>query len=285
MTSDNRDKDSEDHPKNKWYEHRPTKLTIAISGVVLYLLFVFVDVHEIWPSWPLFAVIAGIVASIAAIYLEAFAIEAISFPTFLMSSGGVRFAGVLIYFLVPRVTEPPIVGWLQPANDPAPPNGCDGISDAQRPKNRPLVILGTFGVYPAKSGSYTPMHIGSCAPITIEQGPLGVAISADIFSPAGHAVGHIRKDNGYEITGTQGLVVEKDLHTVVVHDAERNEVLYMRYVNPQAIHLRGIFSCPTQTIPDGALVIANAPSLTFPGHNTVGTGCDVAGRGNLLSVY
>lgn len=288
MSSDDGKENPKEGPKNKsqqanqgpvWSSVSRTQRIIAEAAVLaLYFLF---EAHSIWPESHGWALFQGAFGTCAVLAIEMPLMWCV--PTCFVIGVG----SAVAYSLLGPAMPPPTIGWLQPGNDPRPPNGCDKDQVAQSIKDRPLVILGTFGIFPAKTGSYAPMQIGSCEPITIEQGDLGAAISADIFSPAGHVVGHIRKDSGYEILGAKNLIVEKsgNLSTVVVHDAGRNELLYMRYVNPNTIQLRGIFSCPTQTIPDGKLVIAAAPSLTFPGHAIIRTGCDTVGTGKLISIY
>lgn len=127
MISDNCDENPKQHPKYEWPNHKPTKLTVAIAGLIIYGFFVLIDAHEIWPSWPLIAVGIGIPVTVAVLYLEAFVTDAISFDKFLKGSGVILVAGVLIYFFAPRnalVAPPPPIVVMVPV--PAPP-----ISGAQ----------------------------------------------------------------------------------------------------------------------------------------------------------
>jgi hypothetical protein len=118
MGRNNSDENPEQHSKNKWRNHKPSKVTKAIAGLIIYLLFVFIDAHEIWPSWPLLAVIGGVIASIAVLYLEAFAIEAISFDKFLIGSAVVTVLGGLIYLFAAR-NEPIAAPTLATPTPPA----------------------------------------------------------------------------------------------------------------------------------------------------------------------
>jgi hypothetical protein len=181
----------------------------------------------------------------------------------------------------PEPTIPPVVGWIQPANDPTPSNGCDRVPADRLPKGIPIIILGTNGFAPnAGASTYDALQIGTCMPIEISQESTGLAISADIFSTQGKLIGKLRK-NGYTVAGDKKLVVEKtgDLSTLVVHDEQGTELLYVRYVNSGAIRVRGVFSCPTPRLQ--TVVIANDRIVT-PGNNAFGGGCIAGGRIGML---
>jgi len=72
----------------------------------VYGLFNFLDVHELWPWSRGLAVFSGVLATVALLYMEAFATEAISFPNFLIGSGVIFVAGALIYMFAPQGTPP-----------------------------------------------------------------------------------------------------------------------------------------------------------------------------------
>ena len=196
MTSNNGEEDSQQHPKNKWHDHRPTKLTIAIAGLVIYGFFVFVDAHDIWPWWELAAVVSGVLVTIALLYLEAFVTEAISFRTFVRLSGIVFVGGVLIYLLAPQreqsapqprtpvsifvpvpIPAPPITvpqrprspedttipledseayGVLRPANIPTPPNACDRLPGAHLKPDAIKILIGNNVFVTNSFGVFTP---------------------------------------------------------------------------------------------------------------------------------
>jgi hypothetical protein len=70
MCADETEEDSEQHPKNKWYNHKPSVLWKAIAGLVVYGLFIFIDVKDFWPTSHLFAFIFGVIVTIALVYDE-----------------------------------------------------------------------------------------------------------------------------------------------------------------------------------------------------------------------
>lgn len=279
MCGDKTNENSEQHSQDKWYDHKPTKLTIAIATLIIYSLFVIVDAHDIWPWSRITALSVGVPATIAVLYAEAFATDAISFRAFLVCSAVVICGGPVIYFAIPQPASEapqPTIGWLQPANEPTPDNGCGSVPV-------PILVLGDTGFIPKslKEG-FTVLQIGSCTPTTIQQGPYGIAVSTDLYSKKGEFIGTLR-NNGYTVTGDKKLIVERsgDLSTLVVHDPDGVELLYVRYLNPSAIQLRGIFACPTPRLT--GLVVTNdkimASSRGFLSHGcmagSTGTGIRV----------
>jgi hypothetical protein len=151
-------------------------------------------------------------------------------------------------------------GWLQYANEPTPPNGCDGSGISP---DRTLLILGDTGYAFDTShppGKSTAVQIGACSLLSIGVGDNGAIIDADIYSVAGELIGSIR-DNGWEVSNTRHLTIEKmgDLSGIVVHDENGVELLYVRYFSHDTFKVRGIFTCPsprldTITITDKAIV-------------------------------
>ena len=161
-------------------------------------------------------------------------------------------AGVFFWFVAAQIlngiigpiTElppQPTIGWLQPANEPTPSNACGSAL------SRPTILIGDNALVPKNPETPFPaVKIGACPPVTIQRGPNGIVLNAVLYFRSGEPIGTIR-DNGYVVTGEKRLIVEKsgDLSTLVIHDAEGQELLYARYLNPTTIRLRGIFACPT----------------------------------------
>jgi hypothetical protein len=140
--------------------------------------------------------------------------------------------------------------------------------------------MGDTAFAPIALGDAAAIKIGDCAPVSVQQGPNGIKISADIYSRQGELIGQIQ-DNGYSVSGSESLVVEKsgDLSALVVHDAQRTELLYVRYLNPQAIRLRGILSCP---IPRLITVVITDSGLIAPGNNIFRQSCLSGANGMMI---
>jgi hypothetical protein len=258
MSDDQTNENAESHPAKKWYDHKPTALTKAIAAIIVYSLFIFFDIHELWPWSKIAAIIVGVIVSVALLYYEAFAAEAINFPTFVIASVAITFGGIAVYFFVPmsppsptptptvqRTAPPapmptPTVGWLQPANEPTPENGC-----SRHGNDSPVVIMGDNGVMLGDVRKATALKVGNCPLVGLQITDNGASIDATIYDAGGRKIGEI-ENNRFSIPPADGLVIEKsgDLSTLVVHDGANQEVLYARYLNKNAFRIRGIFSCP-----------------------------------------
>jgi hypothetical protein len=164
---------------------------------------------------------------------------------------------------------PPHIGWLQPANDPTPPNGCDGVPEQYLPKDRVLIVLGNsaFAVVPKERPSSPILTLGNCPLLSETLGPNGLAISADLYDQQGQHVGTIR-DNGYKVSGDSNYITQMsgDLSTLWVHSKDGTELLYVRYLNPKAIRVRGEFACPKPRL--RTIEITNE-KLTLPNNNII----------------
>jgi hypothetical protein len=137
----------------------------------------------------------------------------------------------------------PTIGWLQAANEPIPQNGCGN------PGIGVLMVFGDNGVVLSGSVSAkksTALELGNCALLSIRAGENGALIDAMIYDRAGKTLAQII-DNRFSIPVENALTIEKsgDLSTLVVHDAQGREMLYVRYLNRKTFRVRGIFSCPT----------------------------------------
>jgi hypothetical protein len=263
MTSDNRDKNSEQHSKYKWRDHKPTKLTIALAGVVIYMFFISADAHEFWPSWPLFAVTSGVLVSIAALYLEAFVIEGITFDYFLIGSAICVVAGVLVYVFVPRnaplvppqivvnVSPPPpasppqpdveVIGTLQPGNELAPAGAC--AANPADP-NSWVLLIGTAGIIFNGPIDFPFLTVGNCPVLTISRDSSGVSVSADLFDDGGRLIATIKNNEFHAISGTSTRVErDHDLSKLVIMQGQQ-ELLFVNYLNKSTVRVRGVFGCP-----------------------------------------
>ena len=259
MTSNNADEDSEHHAQDKWYNHRPTKLTIAIAGLVVYVFFVLFDVHDTWPWSPLAAVCIGVPVTIAALYLEVFATEAISFHIFLISSMVVLIAGIIVYLFAPWSGPPEVevIGTLQPGNDPTPPNSCDHAPAGAVAPEALKILIASNGYFRNGFGKIIAIEIGkdpnACQVLTMERTPVGIAVGAELYGEKGQLIARIRNGEFHAISGEHSYVERQgDLSTLIVKSRMtrflfltiEKEILYVRYLNPTTIQARGIFGCP-----------------------------------------
>jgi hypothetical protein len=251
------------------------RLYHLVYGLFISLAFVAADFAFLWPENHLLALLfLAATLSGLAIY-EMRVVYRLPQPMIELSIFGILLACGAVYFVVGPNQVAPTIGWLQPANEPTPPNGCDRLPAIYQGPKGPIIILADSGFIPGNSANVAAIQIGQCAPVMIRQGPNGIMVSADIYSPQGELVGQIR-DNGYTMSGEKRLAVEKsgDLSTLVVHDAQRTELLYVRYLNPNAIRVRGVLSCP---VPRLITVPITNDRIIVPGNNVIMSSCSTGG--------
>jgi hypothetical protein len=111
----------------------------------------------------------------------------------------------------------------------------------------------------------------------------GLSINSIIYDSDGNLVGTV-KNNGYSVNVESKYVTEVtgDLSTLIVHEkTSGRELLYVKFLNPAAIRVRGLFYCPVMDINKHlqvlSLPIVDDKPLTIPGHNTFG--CLAGGAG------
>jgi hypothetical protein len=98
------------------------KWITRIAEIVLYGVFIFVDIHDIWPQSHELAILLGIIGTIALLFLQ------VPVTWAAISSAAVIAVGFVVYCIAGSTPPPePWQGWLQPANEPTPPNACDGL--------------------------------------------------------------------------------------------------------------------------------------------------------------
>jgi hypothetical protein len=162
-----------------------------------------------------------------------------------LSSGAVLLIClVLITTFIWVSTRPPPPdfwrGWLQPASEPTPANACG----PEVPYGTILVLIGSNAFFARGTSEIIPLMLDSYTPFIIERGPNGLKIGATIYNNRGNLIGKIT-DSGYSVGKQDKLLVEHsaDLSTVVVH-YDSDELLYVHYINPRAVKVRGMFNCP-----------------------------------------
>jgi hypothetical protein len=164
----------------------------------------------------------------------------------------------------------PDIGWLEPANDPTPDNGCGQQISQQFGKDAVLLVVGNNGVVlQGQNTTFRALILGGCSLVTMHIGANGLAIDADIYNSHGEHVGTIT-NNGYSVNGDLNLVVQIDLNTLVVHSRNGDELLYVRYANPNVIPLRGLFSCPVPQL--RSIVITNT-GIILPNRSSYSSEC------------
>jgi hypothetical protein len=215
----------------------------SVGEFILYGIFVLIDVLEIYPLSHLLGLSAFVLGTIALCLVE----KSITLRWTVIAGIATSILSAFLYFAFPYSPAAPVVGWLQPANEPTPPNGCDR---EPAPPNSLLVLFGDNGALSlAPTTKFTAFRLEECPLVAIQTGPNGALINATIYSIGGVELGRVT-NNKFMITSDRQLTIEKsgDLSMLVVHDDFGAELIYIHYINRTTIRVRGIFTCPTPTL-------------------------------------
>jgi len=139
-------------------------------------------------------------------------------------------------------TRPPVPsGPLLPASEPTPQASC-----VEKAGPRDLVMdFGTNRAIGRGPGPFYPMKVGDCTVMALRHAGRGLMVKA-FFYDWNNDVAFMVNDNVYEPTlPLQLRPFRPDPHTIVILDRFDKEVLYLRYLNPNAVRIRGRFLCGT----------------------------------------
>jgi hypothetical protein len=208
--------------------------------LVCCLLFVALVYQGLWSSWrPLTVLTVASVFSAAALYELASreaprrwaAIDLIAI-----------WAGAALTYLVFNIVNPPNPHWtgaLIAANEPTPPTTCD--------QNSFLMMFGPQAVIAHGDGPFTPIQVGTCPALTLERTTSGLMINAFGYDSDGNVVYRITR-NRFEMVLRGFLKAERpDKSTLRIVDEQEHESLSVRYLNQNAVAVRGTFRCGDTT--------------------------------------
>jgi len=126
-------------------------------------------------------------------------------------------------------------GLLIPGNDPTPPNPC-----GETPPGEIAIYIGDMAAT-SPSASLVVLQVGQENLLELEKTNDGLVINAAIYTPDNREVARITR-NAIRVTPASGYYAERpDPHTLVILDPEDQKALYVRYLNPTAVKILGIF--------------------------------------------
>ena len=230
---------------------------MRMAGIIACcLLFVALVWQGLWSSWrPLTLLTTASVFSAAAFY-ELASREARQAWTAI--SLAAIWAAAAIFYLVLNDLDPPNPHWTGPliaAGEPVPRTACGGA------KNSFLMVFGPQAVIAHGDGPFTPIQVGTCPALTLEQTASGLMIDAFGYDSDGNVVYRIARNN-FEMVLRGFLKAERpDKSTLRIVDEEGHESLAVRYLSRDAVTVRGTFRCgdaPPATIGDTGIVIGKA---------------------------
>lgn len=131
-------------------------------------------------------------------------------------------------------------GLLVPANDPDPPNPCRDI-----PPQAMRIFLGNSTCWTTET-RHTVLQIANQPIISLRRVERDLAVSSKIFSADGRIVAELI-DNRFHINPNNYFRMERpDKHSLLVYDQQARLVLSVRFLNPLAVELLGIFNYPNR---------------------------------------
>ena len=158
------------------------------------------------------------------------------------------------YFLWRALQPPEPAGPLIAAHDPSPPPGCD-----EKPQTGDLLML--FGPNQAVGkgpGPFMPFMVDDCVAVKLLRRDGGLMIQAFGYAFSEDIAFHVM-DNVYEPDIPLKMrAFRPDPSTFVLLDRFDTEVLYVRYLNPGAVRIRGRFLCgkgPQAVVRDEAIFL------------------------------
>ena len=136
-------------------------------------------------------------------------------------------------------TPIPPAGPLQAADEPMPPYIC-----REKPKADDLVMfLGTSQVIGEGPGPFTPLRATDCATVKLIRRGKGLVVEAFGIDNT-NSLAYSVRENRLDLAMVTGLRARRpDPSTFILADRFNQEVIYVRYLNPGAVRIRGRFLC------------------------------------------
>jgi hypothetical protein len=156
---------------------------------------------------------------------------------------------VWLHFQPPEPTGPLIA-----ANDPTPPLGC---SQAPGPHDL-LMVFGTDRVIGKGAGPFVPLVVDDCVVMSLARKKEGLMVRAFGYD-FNNDIAFRVMDNIYEPSMPLQLqAFRPDPATFLLLDRFDTEVLYVRYLNRNAVRIRGRFLCgakPQAIVADKVILV------------------------------
>jgi hypothetical protein len=238
-------------------------LSISIGkrlGEALILsVYLAVDVLDVWPKSHVGCLVIAFLGVLGIVLFDGMFEDAFPLKRVVAIGSITVIACVIVYFAAPHFSletpEVEVIGTLHPGNDPTPPlpKPCAG---AAPDSNTTIVFLGSNALIASGAGKHIIVRRRQTPMVSIERTADGLFVDAEIFNAAGKLVGHVAKNEFHVITGDNSYIERRgDLSTLGVYDGNKTELLYVRYLSPSAMRVRGVFYLsgrPTAVITDNA---------------------------------
>lgn len=270
MGSENTDNRPDDASENKpgHFVGSKEKLRYLVETAFC-VVFLAYDAADWWPKSHFWALLPATAILIALSMAEFRKLVGLALAS------AVVVAAVLIYFLAPAELPPETLehGWLLPANEPMPPNGCHLRELRQLDDPWILFVAGSSGVLTDNPGKSRVLTIDDAAILSVERDGNRLMFDADIYSPStGNLVARIVRNEFHLIASEYSYHSDRDndRSKLAIYDKKGDEIFFVEYVNPKAVRIRGVFASPsgmTVNISDSRIV-ATAPNSPLQGFSS-----------------
>ena len=238
MCSQDGKHDSEENTKEPDKNAHPHSIAYRIAEFCLYAIFVSGDIYEWWGDHRIIALIVAVAALGFLLVID----KGFSSRTIARTLSAAAILAVVVYFIVPATRHPDVEvsGTILPADDADPLNACEelGVSSSGKIK---IFLGGNVAMRPDIGKSAILTRRGTPL-VTVERTADGIYIDAAVFDAAGKLVGTVTKNKFTVLTGDNSYIERRgDLSTLGIFDHSGTELLYIRFLNPGAVQIRGVF--------------------------------------------
>jgi hypothetical protein len=125
---------------------------------------------------------------------------------------------------------------------------------------RPMAAVGLDRIASGGRGLFTPFKIAGCAGPSFTFTPKGLVVDEFGYDGDGSVAFKVRHNVFERIQGDYLHMHRPDRSTLGIYDEWENEILYVRYLNSNAIRVRGRFLCgdyPPVTIKDSSVAVGD----------------------------
>lgn len=152
-------------------------------------------------------------------------------------------AAVRSNYRVKKEATPEFHGLLTPANDPDPLSPCTRDPSFIAPPEAVTIFYGSSAAW-ITSPKLIVLRVKDTDLLAISRTSEGVSVSAQIYGADERIITQII-DNEFHINPNNYFRIDRtDRHTLIVYDQYNKQVLNVRFLNPRAIKVMGIFHFP-----------------------------------------
>ena len=138
-----------------------------------------------------------------------------------------------------------ITGPLLPSAVATPATPCGINPWPLIPADALRILMGDSAVIRDVPGKFVALRVAQCDVLAMERTPTGVSVYVSLYDAAGKQIANV---DGKQITAISGdnSSVDRggDLSSLTIRDGAGKEMMYLYYLNPTTISVRGVFGCP-----------------------------------------